>query len=67
MGTFPLEIQSSYEKHLTTRLARYNAGLFWTFQQRVLTLGSVSKGDCPPAGGSYFRGIGLSAPGTVPF
>ncbi len=25
------------------------------------------KGDCPPAGGSYFRGIGLFAPGTVPF
>ena len=33
----------------------------------TLLLGSVSKGDCPPAGDPYFRGIGLFAPGTVPF
>ena len=40
---FHLEIQSAFEKNFTFRLAHYNAGLLWTFQQRVLTL--VILGD----------------------
>ena len=45
----------------------HNAGVPRVAARVFPRLGSVSKGDCPPAGGSYFRGIGLFAPGTVPF
>jgi len=33
-----LEVQSSREADFTVRIARYNSGLFWTFEQRVVTL-----------------------------
>jgi hypothetical protein len=33
-----LEVQTSYEPNFTTRIARYNAGLTWSFGQRVVTL-----------------------------
>lgn len=33
-----LEIQTSYEPDFSTRIARYNAGLTWTFGQPVVTL-----------------------------
>ena len=33
-----LEIQSSSEPEFAQRIARYNSGLFWTLQQRVVTL-----------------------------
>ena len=33
-----LEIQTSYEADFSTRIARYNAGLTWTFGQPVVTL-----------------------------
>jgi len=35
---FHLEVQTSYEADFVFRLVRYNAGLLWTFQQRVITL-----------------------------
>ncbi len=33
-----LEIQSASEPEFTRRIARYNGGLFWTFDQRVVTV-----------------------------
>ena len=33
-----LEVQSSREADFTVRIARYNSGRFWTFEQRVVTL-----------------------------
>jgi len=33
-----LEVQSGREADFTVRIARYNSGLFWTFEQRVVTL-----------------------------
>jgi hypothetical protein len=37
-----LEIQTSYEADFSTRIARYNAGLTWTFGQPVVTLGVLA-------------------------
>ena len=33
-----LEVQTSYERDFAERMARYNAGLFWAFQERVVSL-----------------------------
>ena len=33
-----LEVQTSYERDFAERIARYNAGLFWAFQERVVSL-----------------------------
>jgi hypothetical protein len=33
-----LEIQTSYEEDFALRMAKYNAGLHWVFQHRVMTL-----------------------------
>ncbi len=33
-----LEIQSASQPEFTRRIARYNGGLFWTFDQRVVTV-----------------------------
>jgi hypothetical protein len=38
-----VEVQTSYEPDFALRIARYNAGLTWAFQERVLTL--VILGD----------------------
>ena len=33
-----LEIQTSYEEGFVARISQYNAGLYWIFKQRVITL-----------------------------
>jgi hypothetical protein len=45
-----LKIQTSYEADFAVRIARYNAGLTWAFQKRVLTLvvlADLRRSWCP--------------------
>ena len=45
-----VEIKTSYEGGFAVRISRYNAGLYWIFQERVLTLVVLAdlRGGRPP-------------------
>jgi hypothetical protein len=55
-----LEVQTSYERDFAERIARYNAGLFWVFRERVVSLvvlADLLKDWCPDQSVYEFAGF----------